>query len=516
MGVDKGSSCARSIDSRSVLIALVLDINAAVCFGKVGRQSDSQFNGLIDGQRYARLEYGGPGQVNSYRIAGSGNHFVLGTDLKGQLASISTFDVHFQIGLNHNGDGLTAIYRNALCSECNLSGFLGADHGRIVGHAGGSHRVGQGLGGISSLGSGLHSGLSNNARNVSGDRHSGLTGSYSGFNIGNLVTNLVSESTLIAGHKALIRSQISAGVGGEITARDGNAFIAVVLFLNYLNGINIRLEIAACNRNLRVIAHTRVTCFAIKNKCGARNHNTGIADLTGHVTGGIEHTAINGHLSTTCNNAGTASNIECTAVNRDIIFPRRIDTASYITTRLNCAVEGATIDCNLIGPTFSLCTIENYNCIIDTGKYTILDSNSCTNNGFVSSNGAFLTGNLCVFDGCCRVSANTDTGILTRVDFTGFFRICDGQCTIVNDSIVFTICWSCNLMSIQIKRNAFSSRNYHLSVHIISQLDGRAVSSILDRIGKVGKRTAGDGEFVIGAIHITIEKAARNSDRDIF
>ena len=54
----------------------------------------------------------------------------------GQLASISTFDVHFQIGLNHNGDGVTAIYRNVLCNECSLSGFLGADYGRIVGHAG--------------------------------------------------------------------------------------------------------------------------------------------------------------------------------------------------------------------------------------------------------------------------------------------------------------------------------------------------------------------------------------------
>ena len=334
VGVDKGSSCARSIDSRSVLIALVLDINAACC-GKAGRQSDSQFNGLIDG--HARLECGGLGRGNSCGIVGSGYHIVLGTDLEGQLASISTFDVHFQIGLNHNGDGVTAIYRNVLCNECSLSGFLGADYGRIVGHAGGSHRVGQGLGGISSLGSVLHSGLSNNARNVSGDRHSGLTGSYSGFNIGDLVTNLVSESTLIAGHKALISSQISAGVGGEITAGDGETRVSIVLRSIKCNlafdlGIVTNDNLSIANIIAFFAKVRNNNCFSVGKgilKGAALDIYNGISDVP-VCTGTIRLT--NDDNSHIC--AGTI-----------VIGSRLIYIIGRIHTRLECATHNIELTC---------------------------------------------------------------------------------------------------------------------------------------------------------------------------
>ena len=61
-------------------------------------------------------------------------------------------------------------------------------------------------------------------------------------------------------------------------------------------------------------------------------------------------------------------------------------------------------------------------------------------------------------------------------------------------------------MTVQIKRHALRDFNRLGNGHIISQLDGCAVSGILDRIGKVGKSTAGDAEltFVVGAVGIAL------------
>lgn len=52
-------------------------------------------------------------------------------------------------------------------------------------------------------------------------------------------------------------------------------------------------------------------------------------------------------------------------------------------------------------------------------------------------------------------------------------------------------------MTVQIKRHALRDFNRLYNGHIISQLDDRAVSGILDSIGKIGKRAAGDGELTL-------------------
>ena len=89
----------------------------------------------------------------------------------------------------------------------------------------------------------------------------------------------------------------------------------------------------------------------------------------------------------------------------------------------------------------------------------------------------------------------------------------DGQVTIVQNGVIIHVGQG---LAVQVERERLTIRNSDILCHIPSQLDGRVVSGILDRIGNIGKRTTGDGEFIICAIYVTVERAARNRYGNIF
>ena len=106
----------------------------------------------------------------------------------------------------------------------------------------------------------------------------------------------------------------------------------------------IRDKCTTRDRNFRSLSHARIIGRTVKDQSGARNDIAGISNHTSDVSSCLKLAAGDGDSSCACYNTSSASDIEGTTGNFDLILPGGIDPTGNIATAFNAAIEGATLD----------------------------------------------------------------------------------------------------------------------------------------------------------------------------
>ena len=180
-------------------------------------------------------------------------------------------------------------------------------------------------------------------------------------------------------HRGIAGGAVVLHIAGEDTAGDGNTGSIPVLHSVHCIDSRIRDKCTTRDRNFRSLSHAGIIGRTVKDQSGARNDIAGISNHTSDVSSCLKLAAGDGDSSCACYNTSSASDIEGTTGNFDLILPGGIDPTGNIATAFNAAIEGATLDVDHVGVTSPARSVTCNNRIIRGTESTALNVNRCTN-----------------------------------------------------------------------------------------------------------------------------------------
>ena len=130
---------------------------------------------------------------------------------------------------------------------------------------------------------------------------------------------------------------------------------------------------ATRNSDLGIIRLCRVIRSSIKDQRGAGDQILTVADLTPNVACAVKGTALNCYITSARNDTGTVRDVERTAGDDNVVFPRSIDTTGDIAIGNNATVEGTTYNLDLVRVTITISAVTGDYCIVGSVKRTIFN-----------------------------------------------------------------------------------------------------------------------------------------------
>ncbi|WP_330004514.1 hypothetical protein [Evtepia sp.] len=320
------------------------------------------------------------------------------------------------------------------------------------------------------------------------------------------ISNHISVAIEVRSNTGQIFGAVRGGVRSKVALGYFNSSICIAGIRDYnSNIISIRLELTTVNSKFGTVSQSGVVCATVKNKCATGNNNAGVTNSTSSIAGSIELTVSNSHVTCTGHNACAVGDIECTAVNSNVILPRCINTTSDITLALNRTIECTAVNGNGVGIACTVAAIEDYNCIINALEDTIIDCKSCANGACVAADSTFPTGNFCVFNGCLRVGKKTNASIVVRNDFSCLFRVFNGQRATVDNGIIGLGSRGFDSIAIQIQNDSFICRDLQnlKEIGVVNHGNGVIGSCGINCIRNIGEsKVTNFSNRIGGGIHI--------------